>query len=176
MNSITGENYLPIFLTEYNIAFQYSPRIRTHEGAIYDAIILTQTIQSGADASYFWANAPYSDMSLLDGDEHDENAYLYEIFNTSFHGQLLQSQSGNPAKVVVYAVFDSDSEQHAFGLINRTANPQSVKLGFENWLPSELTRYTWDADNDFSTHSTSWPSLGYGNFILSPYSVNLFVD
>lgn len=176
LNSITGESYLPIFLSEYNIAFQGSPRIRTHEGAVYDAIILTQSIQSGADASIYWAIAPYSDMSLLVGDERDENAHIYEIFNTSFHGQLLQSQSDNPAKVVAYAVSDQQSGQHAFGLINRTASPQSVNLGFESWLPSELTWHKWDGDNDFSTLATSWLDLGSGNFILSPYSVNLFID
>ena len=41
LNLITGDNYLPIFLTEYNIAYQGSPRIQNHEGAVYDAMILT---------------------------------------------------------------------------------------------------------------------------------------
>jgi len=176
INLITGERYLPIFLSEYNVAFQGSPRIRTHEGAVYEAIILTQSIQSGADASIYWAIAPYSDMSLIVGNMRDENAYIYEIFNTSFHGQLLQSQSGNPAKVVAYAVSDQNSGQRAFGLINRTKYSQSVNLRFDGWLPTELTWHKWDADNDFSTLAVSWPELGYGNFILSPYSVNLFIE
>lgn len=176
VNSITGDNYLPIFLTEYNIAFNGSSRMQTNEGAVYDAIILTQTIESGADASFYWNIAPYSDMSFLDGQEHSENMHIYQIFNQSFHGDLRRSQSSDASSVVVYAVSDQDSEGHAFGLINRSPEPQQVNLDFNGWQPAELTWHLWDDDNDFSTFSTDWASLEQGEFILSPYSVNLFVD
>lgn len=180
VNVITGDNYLPIFLTEYNISYQGSegsPRIQSYEGAVYDAIILTESITAGADASLFWNMAPYSDMSLLDGDTPDENAYLFEIFNQSFHGNLVNSQSQDPTKVTIYAVSNqTDTGAHAFSLVNRTANPQAVNLTSNGWLPSDMTWHLWDADNDFSTRNTSWADLDNGRFVLSPYSVNLFVD
>lgn len=176
VNSITGDSYLPIFLTEYNIDFLGTPRMETNKGAVYDAIILTQTIESGADASFYWNIAPYSGMSFLDGQEHNENMHIYQIFNQSFHGDLQRSQSSDASSVVVYAVSDQDSEGYAFGLINRSPEPQQVKLNFNSWLPAELTWHLWDDDNDFSTLSIDWTSLKQGEFILSPYSVNLFVD
>ena len=176
VNAITGNNYLPLFLTEYNIAFQGSPRIFTNHGAVYDAIILTESIKSGADATLFWNVAPFSDMSLLDGDTRNKNAHLFEIFNQSFHGQLVKNQSADATKVISYAVSNSTgTEKHAFALINRTANAQNVKLDFKQWLPSDLKWHLWDAENRFVTRNTNWDALGKGRFELTPYSVNLFI-
>lgn len=175
VNSITDNNYLPIFLTEHNIAFQGSPRIQSTKGAVYDAIILAESMESGADASMYWNVAPYSDMSLLDGDSHSENVHIFEIFNQSFHGSLMHSQSENSAKVVVYAASNQRNGTRAFGLINRTLNSQSITLDFDGWQPAGLTWNLWDNDNDFSTSETNWHELNNGRFILSPYSVNLFI-
>jgi len=177
VNVITGDNYLPIFLTEYNISFQGSPRIQTYEGAVYDAIILTESITAGADASMFWAMAPYSDMSLLNGDVREKSSYLYEIFNQSFYGNLVSSQAQEPTKVIPYAVSNQiGTGIHAFSLINRTANPQAINLTSNNWQPTDMTWHLWDANNDFTTRNTSWTDLNNGDFILSPYSVNLFIE
>jgi len=178
INLITGSNYLPIFLTEYNISFQGEPRIQTYEGALYDAIILTESITAGSDATMYWNMAPYSDMSLLDGDIRDENTKLFKIFNESFHGNLVSSQSQDPAKVLIYSTSnqtDTGDVLNAFSLINRTAQPQAVSLTFKNWHPSDLAWHLSDANNAFAKRNTSWADLNQGNFILSPYSVNLFI-
>lgn len=175
LNLTTGDNYLPIFLTEHNISYQGTPLIENAKGAVYNAIILTQSMQFGADASMYWNVAPYSDMSFFDGDAHFENAHIFEIFNQSFHGEMMNSQSGKPAKIIVYAVFDQASGKRAFGLINRTAQAQTVNLDFDGWLPSNLTWHLWDNDNEFSTVETSWQDINQGSFILSAYSVNLFI-
>ncbi len=127
----------------------------------------------------YWAMAPYSDMSLLDGDTRDENSYLYEILNQSFHGDLISSASQQPAKVTSFAVSnkkDSGGRGHAFSLINRTANPQRVKLHFDSWRPTNLLWNLWDGDNAFSKRKTTWGQLNNGEFVLSPYSVNFFVE
>jgi xylan 1,4-beta-xylosidase len=176
INIITGNNYLPIFLSEYNISFQGEPRIQTYEGALYNAIILTESITAGADATMYWNMAPYSDMSLLDGDTRDKNVHLFEIFNKSFHGNLLNSKSEETGKVSVYAVSNQvDTNIHAFSLINRTENLQDINVTFNNWLPSEMVWHLSDASNDFTTRNTNWADLKQGNFTLSPYSVNLFI-
>lgn len=177
INQITGDDYLPLFLTEYNIAYQTSPRMRTNQGAVYNAIILTESVKAGADASMYWAMAPYSDMSLIDGDTHEENIHLFEIFNQSFHGNLVNSLSDSPEKIISYAASDqADSEQHSFAIINRTASPQLIKLNFNNWLPSNLVWHLWDNDSDFTTRTISWSELNEGSIVLSAYSVNLFVE
>ncbi len=177
INLITGNNYLPIFLSEYNISYQGEPRIQTYEGALYDALILTESITAGADATMYWNMAPYSDMSLLDGDIRDENASLFKIFNESFHGDLVNSQSQDSKKVSVYATANkTNTGTYAFSLINRTAEAQTINLNSKSRLPSDMTWYLWDGNNDFSTRNTSWADLSQGNFILSPYSVNLFVE
>lgn len=121
--------------------------------------------------------APYSDMSLLDGDVRDENANLFKIFNESFHGKLVSSQSQDPKKVSVYAVTNKiNTGAYAFSLINRTAKPQTVNLDFKGRQPTDLIWYLWDANNDSLTRNTSWGDLNQGNIILSPHSVNLFVE
>jgi len=176
INQITGDNYLPLFLTEYNIAYQTSPRMWTNQGAVYNAIILTESVKAGADASMYWAMAPYSDMSLIDGDTHAENIHLFEIFNQSFHGSLVNSLSDSPKEIISYAASgQAGSEQHSFALINRTANPQSIKLNFNNWLPSNLVWHLWGNDNNFTTCNINWSELNEGSIVLSAYSVNLFV-
>jgi xylan 1,4-beta-xylosidase len=177
VNVATGNDYLPIFLTEYNISYQGSPRIQTHHGAVYDAMMLTGTIKSGADASMYWNIAPYSDMSVLNGDIVEGNAHLFEVFNQSFHGELIKSQSSDSSKIIVYPVKqDVDTGEYAFALINRSADSQVINLDFEHWLPSDLSWYLWDKDNAFNRQATNWTALKQGNFTLSPYSVNLFVS
>jgi len=176
INTITGAIYLPIFLTEYNISFQGCPRVQNYEGAVNDAIIMTESIASGIDATNYWAVAPYSDMSFIDGDDHFEIAHLYEIFNQSFHGDLLESQSSNNTKIIMYATAEQDQESHAFCLINRTSETQTVNLQFENWLPTDLIWHLFDVDNEFETTTTNWANINDGNLFLTPYSVNLFVS
>ncbi len=180
VNLITGDNYLPIFLSEYNISYQGEPRIQTYEGTLYDAIILTESITAGADATMYWNMAPYSDMSLLDGDIRDESVQLFKIFNQSFQGDLVDSQSQDLAKVTVYATQTTTGDQadtsHAFSLINRTATPQAINLNFNGLLPSTMTWHLSNASNDFTSRDISWTDLNQGNFILSPYSVNLFIE
>ncbi len=177
VDSITGDNYLPLFLTEYNIAFQGSPWIFTHQGAVYDAIMLTQSIIAGADATMFWNVAPYSDMSLLDGDNRNQNTELFKTFNQSFHGKLVKSQSADATKIISYAVSSqATTDRYAFALINRTPNLQTIKLDFKQWFPSDLKWHLWDSDNSFVSRSTNWDRLNKGRFDLTPYSVNLFVS
>ncbi len=172
----TTESHLPIFVTEYNISYEGSPRIQTHEGAVYNAILLTQSIVAGADGSMYWNVAPYTDMSLLDGDTPYPNAYLYQAFNRDFYGSLVASESADATKVVVYAVSDTVAGRRSFALINRSSMPQPVVLRFDNWVPSDLAWQRWDADNNLSTVPISWKELGYGKFSVKPYSVNLFMS
>ncbi len=175
INTITNGSYLPIFLTEYNISYQGCANIQSNNGAVYDAIIMTESIKSGIDATCYWNVAPYSDMSVMDGNQLDGNAYLYEIFNTSFYGNLVESNSSENSKVLVYATINQSANSYSFCLINRTALLQSVQLQMEELLPINLERHLWDAQNDYFTESTNWSNLNDGTINLSPYSVNLFV-
>ena len=137
---------------------------------------MTENITAGVDATMYWNVAPYSDMSLLNGDTRDENSHLFKIFNESFHGNLMSSQSQEPSKVMVYAVANqANTGIYAFSLINRTENPQTINLDFNGMEPADMTLHVSDANNEFSTRDTSWNNLNQGNLVLSPYSVNLFV-
>jgi hypothetical protein len=137
---------------------------------------MTESIASGIDATNYWNVAPYSDMSFFDGDNHFEIAHIYEIFNQSFHGDLIQSQSSDNGKVIAYATAKSDENIHSFCLINRTSVSQNINFQFQNWTPSDLNWNLWDANNDFTTTITNWSNISSGNLTLTPYSVNLFVS
>ncbi len=174
INTITGNNYLPIFLTEYNLSFQGCDYIQSYEGAVYDAIIMTESIKAGIDGTCFWNVAPYSDMSIIEGDILDDNAFLFEAFNNYFQGDLVQSSSSDNSKLLVYSTIDQDSNNYSFCLINRTASIQNIQVQMTGLLPNSLDKYLWDAQNSFLMESTNWSDLNNGSLVISPYSVNIF--
>ena len=174
INEITAPDYLPVFLTEYNLSYQGCSDIQTYKGVVYDAILMTQTIKSGIDATCYWNVAPYSDMSIIFGNDLDENAYLYEKMNTCFQGEMVQSSTSDDSKVLIFATKNSLANHYSFCLINRTNSPQNIALQMNGISPEFLNRYLWDINNSFIENSTSWAELNNGNFILSPYSVTIF--
>lgn len=174
INVATGNEYLPIFLTEYNLSYQGCDYIQSNEGAVYDAIIMTESMKAGIDGTYYWNVAPYSDMSILNGDILDENVFLFEAFNTFFHGEMTQNASSDSAKILVYSVINQNANRYAFCIINRTAMIQDVDFQMIGLVPESLGRYLWDDQQEFFTESTDWSSLGSGNLLVSPYSVNIF--
>ena len=171
---ITGDNHLPIFLTEYNLSFQGCDYIQSNEGAVYDAIIMTESIKAGIDGTCYWAIAPYSDMSIIIDNQLDENAYLFETFNKYFHDNLVESTSSDSSKILVFSTASQDAN-YAFCLINRTPEIQNVQVQMTNLSPSNLDRYSWNEENEYFTASTNWSDLNNGNMSLLPYSVNLFI-
>lgn len=91
-------------------------------------------------------------MSLLDGDNRNENTHLFKVFNQSFHGKLVKNQSADETKIISYAVSDqTNTGKHTFALINSTPDLQTIKLDFEQWLSSDLKWHLWDGDNKFVT-------------------------
>ena len=174
VNAITGTDYLPIFLTEYNLSYQGCAAIQSNEGAVYDAIIMTESLKAGIDATCYWNIAPYSDMSIIDGDNLDENAYLFEILNTKFHGDITQSTTSDNSKIIVYSTRDQNSNSYSFCLINRTSFSQNVQIQMTGLSPNNIDRYLWDEQNSYFIESTNWSNLGNGNMVIPPYSVNLF--
>ncbi len=181
LDVITGDDYLPIFVTEHNISYIGSPWVETNKGAVYDAIILTESIAAGADSSMYWNVHPSSDMSVLDGDAHFESAHVFEVFNQSFHGALNHGQSQDPSQVVVYAVSDQDSGDYAFALINRTGQEIIVDLDFTGWMPSTFDWHLWDEETEYSILETEMSGEHCADedgdtLVLSAYSVNLLVS
>ncbi len=175
INELPDSTYRPIFLTEYNLSYQGCPDIQSYKGVVYDAIIMTQSIKSGIDATCYWNVAPYSDMSIIEGDDLVDNAYLYEIMNTHFHGEMVQSNSSDSTKILVYATKNTATHDYSFCLINRTNSDQHIMLHIEGFTPDTLHRYLWDASHDYLSDTKSWTQLNNGNFTLSPYSVTVFV-
>ncbi len=174
INAITGTNHLPIFLTEYNLSFQGCDNIQSNEGAVYDALIMTESIKSGIDGTCYWAVAPYSDMSIVIDDQLDENAYLFETFNKYFYGNLVQSTTGDNSKVLVFSTANQGSNIFSFCLINRTAVSQSVQVQMTSLFSSNIDRYSWNNQNEYFTESTNWTNSNNGNLSLLPYSVTIF--
>ena len=174
IDAVSGVNNLPIFLTEYNLSYQGCSAIQSYRGAVYDAMILTESVKSGIEASCYWNVAPYSDMSIIVDDNLDENAYLYEVMNIYFYGDLVQNSSSDQSKVLIFAVKNSSTNVYSFCLINRTNAVQHVALQMNGILPEHLDRYLWDVDHAYLADSIIWSDLNNGNFSLSPYSVNIF--
>lgn len=174
LNGITAPDYLPIFLTEYNLSYQGCADIQTYKGAVYDAIIMTQSIKSGIDASCYWNVAPYSDMSIIVDSDLDENAYLYKKMNSLFQGEMVQSTTSNNAKVLIFATKNPIANHYSFCLINRTSTSQDISLQMNGLLPEVLYRSLWDSNNSYLVDTTTWAELNNGVFSLSPYSVTIF--
>lgn len=175
LNEISGNKYLPIFLTEYNVAYQGAERIQNYQGAIYDAIILTQSIKVGADASCYWNVAPYTDMSMLDGDEHFEYAHLYEVMNQSFHGQLVDCQSSDSTQLIVYASQTADANSRSICLINRTAQSLKVNLNMDESMPNHIQYHQWSEEYEYLQDSLVWTESTVQTLNLAPYSIHAYV-
>ncbi len=174
INTITTSNYIPVFLTEYNLSYQGCPEIQTYKGVVYDALIMTQSIKSGVDATCYWNIAPYSDMSIIINNTLDENAYLYENMNTYFQGEMVQSNTSDISKVLIYATKNPLTNDYSFCLINRTDLSQNISLQMNGFTPDVLNRYLWDVDNSYLVDTTTWIELNDGTFTLTPYSVTIF--
>ena len=167
-------NAIPIFLTEYNLSFQGCDRIQSFEGAVYDAIIMTESIKAGIGGTCYWAIAPYSDMSVIIGEELTDNAHLFEKFNKHFHGELVKNNSSDSTKVMVYSTVDESTNNYSFCLINRTAVSQDVQLQMMGIIPDSLERFSWNEQNSYLADTTTWLDLSNGNLSLAPYSVTMY--
>ncbi len=173
INSITETYDFPIFLTEYNMSYMGCPSIQSYKGALYDALLMTQSIKSGNNATCYWNVAPYSDMSIINENVLEDNAYLYEVMNTHFYGEMVQNTTSDSTKVLVFATKNQLSNEYAICLINRTNAPQDISIQMNGITPGELTKNLWDTNNSYLSESTSWTQLNNGNFQLSPYSVTI---
>ena len=174
IDGITGSSYLPIFLTEYNLSYQGCSAILEYKGAVYDAMMLTQSIKSGVDATCYWNVAPYSDMSMVVGDNLTENAYLFEIMNKYFHGEMVQASTSDSTKILIFATKKTSTNYYSFCLINRTNFVQNIALQMNGIVPDSLHRYLWDTEYSYLVETKNWTELNNGNFALSPYSVTIF--
>ena len=174
LNANDPLQYIPIFLTEYNLSFQGCDYIQSHEGAVYDAIMMTEPLKAGIDATCYWNIAPYSDMSVIIGDELKENAHLFENFNKFFQGALVESYSSDSTKVLVYSTVDESTNNYAFCLINRTAVNQNVQVQTVGIVPDTLQRFLWSEQSSYLGDTTTWQDLANGNMSLPPLSVTMF--
>jgi len=129
---------------------------------------MTESIKSGIDGTCYWATAPYSDMPIVINDQLDENAYLFEAFNSYFLGNLIQSTSNNNSKVLVFSTADQNANIFSFCFINRTSVSQNIQVQTASPYSSNIDRFVWNGDNEYFTEATNWANLNNGNISLSP--------
>ncbi len=175
LDQISSNKRIPIILSEYNVSYDGCSRIQSTEGAVYDALIMFESIKVGVDASCYWNIAPYSDMSIINEKYLEENAHLFTMLNKYFHGDLVETHTSDSTLILSFASQDPSSSAFAFSLINTSPFEEQVRIEHLNQFPSLLTMYTWTGENAFSTQETNWVDLiQEDKLLMPPYSLFLF--
>jgi xylan 1,4-beta-xylosidase len=123
-------NHPQFFLDEFNMNSE-GPEYRMTDihGAIFDAILMINAINSGTSGVMAWNEADdrYGKMGAGAPYGRFPAAYLYQAFNTQLRGTVYQSTpGGNAAQLVPLAV--NTGSTYAVALVNRSGAARHVRL------------------------------------------------
>lgn len=175
LDEVSKGKRLPIFVDEYNIGWDPTPKIVTNEGAVYFSIIQAGVVHAGGDASAVWDFSPPHNMSVVDREGRlSASGHLFTLMNQHFHGKEVSAASSDQAKVQVFAVKGALS--HATLLSNLSDVPQVIHVSFEGWESKRVQSY------QISSSGYSGPSPLVGRSIeekgltLPPKSVTVLLS
>lgn len=169
----TGK-YLPIFLDEYNIGWDFTPKIRNNSGAVYFALIQGGVVDAGGDVSAVWDMSPRHDMSIVSDDcTLYPSANLFSLMNQYFYGKRVSTATSDPATVYVYAV--ESGPTRSIVISNTKDSEQRVGITFQGWKPKQVTEYRISSQGYSGPGRVQWRCLRRSGLTLAAKSVTLFV-
>jgi Glycosyl hydrolases family 39 len=124
---------VPMHLNEYNISFTFTnddPRMRTNKGAVFDALTMIGSLDTGVTATNAW-NEKDGVYGKMDGSSNNVlrlPARTYNLFNAYLNGNRVLTTTGDNKSIVPYAIQDTNPDKRALVMVNRSANKQLPKL------------------------------------------------
>ncbi len=175
LSQISEGKYLPIFVDEYNIGWDTTPKILTNEGAVYFSLIQGGVIDAGGDASAIWDFSPPHNMSVVDshGSFH-ASAHLFSLMNQYFRGKEVSALSSDDTGLRVYAV--NASANHSLLLSNLSDSQQTVTLSFRGQTPKDLRTFEISPKGYSGPRHLTWSRLEGEGLTIPPKSVVILIS
>ena len=175
LTEISKGKYLPIFIDEYNIGYEPTPKIFDNAGAVYFSLIQAGVVDAGGDVSAVWDCSAPHDMSIVepDGTLH-VSANLFSLMNRYFYGSQVSAMSPDSGSLYVYAVENTSS--HSILLSNLTEAARNVAIKFTGWTPKASTKYQISSGGFTGLGQTMWPPSQIIEITLPSKSVTVLIS
>lgn len=175
LNQISKGKYLPIFIDEYNIGWDTTPKILTNEGAVYFSLIQGGVVDAGGDASAIWDFSPPHNMSVVDSHGNFyASTHLFSLMNQYFHGKEVSALSSDETGLRAYAV--NSSATHSLLVSNLSDSQQTVTLSFKGPTPKNLRAYEISPRGYSGPRHLKWSRLQGEGLTIPPKSVAILVS
>jgi len=175
LNQISKGKYLPIFIDEYNIGWDTTPKILTSEGAVYFSLIQGGVVDAGGDASAIWDFSPPHNMSVVDSHGNFyASTHLFSLMNQYFHGKEVSALSSDETGLRAYAV--NSSATHSLLVSNLSDSQQTVTLSFKGPTPKNLRAYEISPRGYSGPRHLKWSRLQGEGLTIPPKSVAILVS
>lgn len=176
---ISPNKYIPIFIDEYNVAWDSSAFNFTNKGGVFDALFATNAVHNGADITNFWEVSYESTwFSLV---KNDYTVYpianYLTLLNKFFYGKEAHSaKSTNKRLVDMFAAKNTagSTTTYSLMLINRTTSKQTVKITYNglDFTPTTLSQYKITSTGYSGPTAVKWARVKNG---LSMPANSIFV-
>lgn len=128
------ERLIPAFLNEYNISFTFrnnDPRMQNHKGAVFDALAMIATVDTGTSGSNAWNDRDGVYGKLDFGNNLRLGAQTFQLFNNYLIGERVATTSSNSDAVTVFAVENPEDGRRSLLVVNRSPNIQRILTDFK---------------------------------------------
>lgn len=175
------DRHVDVVVNEYNIAWTWKardPRMINHKGAVFDALVMASVISHGGAATFAWNDVDgiYGKMSR--SYQLRPSAHVYHHLNAGFIGDIVGTVSSNTKAVVPYAVVQKDRAARSLMLVNRSAEPQEVRLRTTGagWPADTLLRRACVSEEGHTVGELNASILTTEAFKLPPESVTFLLE
>jgi hypothetical protein len=172
LTSITQGKHIPIFVDEYNIGWDSTPKIADNAGAVYFSIIQSGVIEAGGNVSAVWDFSPSHNMSIVNKDGNlYPSANIFTLMNRYFYGDEVAATSSDPAAIRAYAV--QSVSAHSVMLSNLGDSLLTVNLEFSPWKPKGINEYQISAEGYRELGRRKWSEVQWQGIKLPAKSVTI---
>jgi len=128
--SVSPTRSIPVFFDEYNISWSWEtrdPRMTDAKGAIFDALAIKSTVESGVASTEAWNEKDGIYGKMDDSYTLRPSSTLFGILNQHMLGTVVLTNSSDPNSVVAFAVKRQNGNR-AVLFINRTKYARIVNI------------------------------------------------
>ena len=173
------EYHVPLWWNEYNLAHNYSftdNRMQTQEGAIFDAVMATKSLDNGVDILMPWNDADPEFGKLDHGNDYRLFPGAKIQYLLSNHQQGERVSTNLNAKEGIYAQAVKNNSGYSLLLINRSDETQSLTVDDLNMgsTSRKIEKYTLERGNLRKLNLSKWFFYSK-NQKLAPKSVTILV-
>ncbi len=170
------DRVIPAHVNEYNISYDFRQpdlRMRGHKGAVFDALSIIASIDTGTSVTNAW-NERDGIYGKMDGSNNLRiGAETFQLFNNYLIGDRVATTTSDDNAVVVYAVKNRATNLKSYLVVNRTPSVQRVETNFGDWQTgSTFARYEISSGG-YHTGTISRAALTGGEFYVPDHSVTL---